>query len=105
MFGDLLGNMEEKQKEIREKLAEIMVEAEAGDGAIKITANAAREITNISIDKDALDLEDVEQLEDLLLVAINRVIEKATAKEAEESQNLMKNMLPPGLGGLSDLFG
>ncbi len=105
MFGDLLGDMEEKQREIREKLAEIMVEAEAGDGAIKVTANAAREITNISINKDALNLEDTEQLEDLLLVAINRVIEKATNKEAEESQNLMKNMLPPGLGGLSDLFG
>ena len=105
MFGDILGNMEERQKEMREKLAQITVEAEAGDGAVKVTANAAREITNISISKEAIDLDDIEQLEDLLLVAVNRVIEKAAVKEAEESQKMMKDMLPPGLGDLSDLFG
>lgn len=105
MFGDILGNMEERQKEMREKLAQITVEAEAGDGAVKVRANAAREITNISINKEAIDLEDLEQLEDLLLVAVNRVIEKATVKEAEESQKMMKDMLPPGLGDLSNLFG
>lgn len=105
MFGDILGNMEERQKEMREKLAQITVEAEAGDGAVKVTANAAREIINISINKEAIDLDDLEQLEDLLLVAVNRVIEKATVKEAEEGQKLMKDMLPPGLGDLSGLFG
>ena len=100
MFGDLLGNMEEKQQEMKEKLSAIQVEAEAGDGAIQVTATAAREITNLSIDKSVLDLEDTEQLEDLLLVAINRALEKATVKEAEESQKLMRDMLPPGFGGL-----
>ena len=105
MFGDILGNMEERQKEMREKLAQITVEAEAGDGAVKVTANAARAITNISISKEAIDLDDIEQLEDLLLVAVNRVIEKAAVKEAEESQKMMKDMLPPGMGDLSDLFG
>lgn len=105
MFGDLLGNMEEKQKAMREKLAQIVVEAEAGGGAVKITANAARELTNISIDKDALDLDDIEQLEDLLLVAVNRVLEKISAKEQEESQNMINDMLPPGMGDLSNLFG
>ena len=94
MFGDLLGNMEDKQKEMREKLAQIVVEAEAGGGAIKITANAAREITNISIDKNALNLEDVEQLEDLLLVAVNRVMENISAKEQEESKNLSGLKVP-----------
>lgn len=105
MFGDLLGNMEEKQKAMREKLAQIVVEAEAGGGAVKITANAARELTNISINKDALDLDDIEQLEDLLLVAFNRVLEEIGAKEQEESQNMINDMLPPGMGDLSNLFG
>ena len=100
MFGDLMGNMEEKQAEMKAKLANITVEAEAGDGAIKISANANREILNISIDKSKIDLEDSEQLEDLLLVAINRVIKNATEKEAEESQKLIQDMLPPGLGGM-----
>ena len=105
MFGDLMGNMEERQKELKSKLAEMIVEAEAGDGAVKVTANANREIINISINKDALDWDDQEQIEDIVMVAVNRALEKAAVKEAEESQNLIKDMLPPGFGGMSDLLG
>ena len=101
MFGD----MEEKQKQLQIKLGQIELSATAGEGAIKVTANANREITNIAIDKSVIDLEDLEQLEDLLLVAVNRAIALAAAKEAEEAQNLLKDMLPPGMDGLSGLFG
>ena len=100
-----MGNMEERQKELKSKLAEITVEAEAGDGAIKVTANANREIVNISIDKSRLDWDDHEQVEDLMMVAINRALEKALEKEAAESENLIRDMMPPGFGGLSDLLG
>ena len=105
MFGDLLGNMEEKQKAMKEKLNTIILTEEVNDGAIQVSANANREITNISIKKEAIDLEDMEQLEDLLMVAINRVLDKAAEQEAIESQKMMKDMMPPGLGGLGDLFG
>jgi DNA-binding YbaB/EbfC family protein len=104
MFGDMFGNIEAQQKEMREKLGVIRVEAEAGDGAVKVTATANREIVNIAINKDALDWDDVEQVEDLVMVAVNRAIELAAKKEAEEAQKLMQNMLPPGMGDLSDLF-
>lgn len=104
MFGDMFGNLEEKQNEMRQKLAEMRVEAEAGNGAIKVTANANREIVNISINKEALDWEDVEQVEDLVTVAVNRALAEASKKEAEEAQRLMQDMLPPGMGGLSNLF-
>ena len=105
MFGDLLGNMEEKQKAMKEKLSTIILTAGADDGAIQVSANANREITNISINKEAVDLEDMEQLEDLLMVAMNRVLEKAAEQEAVESQKMMKDMMPPGLDGLGGLFG
>lgn len=104
MFGDLLGNLEEKQKAMKAKLAEIFVEAEAGDGAIKVTANANRTITNLSIDASKIDATDTEALEDLILVATNRVLEMAKEKEEAESQNLMKDMLP-GMGNLPNIFG
>ncbi len=104
MFGDLLGNMEEKQAKMKEALSSIQVESEAGDGAIKITANANREILNIAIDKAKIDLSETEELEDLLVVTLNRVLTSAAEKEAEEGQKLMKDMIPPGLGGISDLF-
>jgi len=105
MFGDLMGNMEERQKELKSKLSEITVEAEAGDGAIKVTANANREIVNISINKDALDWDDQEQVEDLVMVAVNRALEKAAEREALESQKLINDLLPPGMGDLGNLLG
>jgi nucleoid-associated protein EbfC len=105
MLGDMFGNMEEQQKALREKLAQITVEAEAGDGAVKVVANANREIVNITINKEALDWEDSEQVEDFVMVAVNRALKLASEKEASEAQRLIQEMLPPGLGNLSDLFG
>lgn len=105
MFGDMFGQMEEQQKEMRKQLAAIEVEAESGDGAVKVVANANREIINISINKEGLDWDDQEQVEDLVMVAVNRVLEKAAEREAEETQKLIQNMMPPGMGGLSNLFG
>jgi DNA-binding YbaB/EbfC family protein len=100
MFDNLMGNMEEQQAAMQEKLAGILVEAEAGDGAIKVQASADKQITNISIDETKMDLTDKEELEDLLLVAINRALELAEEKAGVETQSLLKDMLPPGLGNL-----
>ncbi|MEO1262479.1 MAG: YbaB/EbfC family nucleoid-associated protein [Bacteroidota bacterium] len=105
MFGDLLGNMQQQQEEMAAKLDEIIIEAEAGGGAVKVKATASRKILNVSIDKEKLDWDDVEMVEDLVLTAMNNAIEKASIKEAAESQKLISQMMPPGLGGLGDLFG
>ncbi|MBK7337359.1 MAG: YbaB/EbfC family nucleoid-associated protein [Saprospirales bacterium] len=100
MLGDLFGNMEEKQQEMRKRLATITVEGSAGDGAVTVKANANREILNISIKKESFNSDDLEQLEDLILVATNRALEEAMAVEAGEAANLLKDMMPPGLGNL-----
>lgn len=101
----MFGNMDEMQQKMKVKLAAITVEAEAGEGAVKVTANAAREILNVAINKELLDWDDKEEVEDLIMVAVNRALGLATEKEAAETQNMLKDMLPPGMGGLSDLFG
>ena len=100
MFGDMFGQVEEQQKALKEKLSQITIEAEAGDGAVKVMATATREITNISIDKSAIDWEDVEQVEDLVMVTVNRALEKAALREAEATQDLLKDMMAPGLGNI-----
>ncbi len=100
MFGDMMGQMQEMQAKMKERLREIEIQAEAGDGLVKVTANAAREITNISIDPSIVDPEDTGATEDLVMVAVNRALEEAAAVEATEGQSLLKDMLPPGLGGL-----
>lgn len=100
MFGDLFGNVQQQQEEMRKKLATISVTADAGNGAVTVTANANREILDISIDKSKLDWDDVEQVQDLVLAAVNNALEKAMIKEQAEAQKLITQMMPPGLGGL-----
>lgn len=105
MFGDLFGNVQQQQEAMRKKLADITVEAEAGDGAVRVKANANREILDIAIDKGKVDWEDTDQLQDLLVAAVNRALEKAQVKEQAEANKMIQDMMPPGLEGLSGLFG
>lgn len=100
MFGNLMQQMQERQQQMREALAQIEVETEAGNGAVKVRANANRQILNIRIEPDLLQDANREQLEDLLVVAVNRALEAAGQKEAEAAQDMVQSMLPPGLGKL-----
>ena len=98
MFGDIMNQMNEAQEQMKKQLAEQSFTAEAG--AVTVTCDGNRAITNISIKSEGL--EDTEELEDLLLVAINRALEDAANSEAEQAGGMMKNMLP---GGLGNMFG
>ena len=98
MFGDLMGNMEEKQNAMKAKLQAIQIQ-ENLEG-IDLSGNGAREILNISIDKAYFDPEKKEELEDLLVVAFNNLLEKIAVEEAKESQNMISQILPPGMEGL-----
>jgi nucleoid-associated protein EbfC len=100
MFDNLFGNLQKQQEELQEKLATILVEAEAEDKAVIVKANAALEIENIKIDATKISLQDTEQLEDLLVVTVNRALELAKAKAAIETNKLLEGMMPGGLGGL-----
>jgi hypothetical protein len=100
MFGNMMGQMQEMQGRLKEKLRSIEVEATAGDGAVRVKMNAARELLNIHLDAEQLDMTDTEHIEDLLVVAVNRALAEAAAKEAAEGQQLIQGMLPPGLGSL-----
>ena len=97
MFGDLLGSFEQKQQEMLDKAAAIVVESEVG--GVRVTANGKNEIVNISI-TDASILSDKEQLEDVLMVAINRALAQAGEQTAAETEKMMSSMMPPGLAGL-----
>jgi DNA-binding protein YbaB len=97
MFDDLLGNLQKQQEALQQKLAEIFVEAEAGDGAVVVKAGADLHIENIKLDASKLDFSDPEQLEDLLVVALNRALELARKEAASESNKLLGNLLPGGM--------
>jgi nucleoid-associated protein EbfC len=97
MFGDLLGSFEQKQQEMMAKANAIVVETAVGGVSVK--ANGNKEILNISI-TDASILTDKEELEDVLMVAVNRALAQAGEQAAIETEKMMSSMLPPGLGGL-----
>ena len=105
MFGDMFGPMEEMQKAMQEKLSQVQVTGEAGDGAVKAVANGLRMLVDISIDKAQVDLTDTEELQDLIVIAVNRAMEAAAEEEAKASQDMIKDIMPPGMSGLGNLFG
>lgn len=97
MIDNLLGDMEDKQKMIKKELASIMIEENLN--GIRLEVSADYRVKNINIEVSLL--EDKEQLEDLLVVSINNALKKVAEKEAEISQKLFREMMPPGF---EDLF-
>lgn len=102
MFGDMLGDLQKKQEEMKAKLSTIEIKESINDDAVVVTANAAREIINIELDDSKIDMTDKAQIEDLVLIAVNNALKKAAEREATESQSLISGMLPPGM---ENLFG
>jgi nucleoid-associated protein EbfC len=95
MFGKL-NEMQSKVKEAQEKLGEVTVEADAGGGMVKVKANGRREVLSIEIDKDMVDPEDKEMLEDLVVAAVNKALEKAEEAGKQKMQDVYKDMMPGG---------
>ena len=83
--------MQEQMKETKKLLDDKLVEGESGDGRIKVVANGNRKIKNVSIDPSLL--EDQEELEDTLLVALNRALTLADAVYENEMAGAAGGML------------
>jgi DNA-binding YbaB/EbfC family protein len=105
MFGDLMGNMQEQQEQLREKLRSVTVQGQAGSGAVVVTAYATGEITDLVINDSKVDVTDTEGLQDLIIVAINEALKLAKETEQREAQGMLSGMLPPGMDQFKNLFG
>ena len=99
MFDNLMSQMQEQANEIKKKLDNTTVEAEAEGGLVKVTATGNKKILSIEINPDIL--EDKEAVEDLVIVAINKALEKADEIASKETGDLAQGMFP----GLGNLFG
>lgn len=106
MFGDIMGMMgklketQQKIEDTKKRLDTVLVDEKSNDGLLQVTITANRQIRSITID-DAL-LEDKDQLEDYLVMTINKAIEKATAVNEAELGAVAKDGMPniPGMDGL-----
>lgn len=95
-FGDMMGKLQEAKKlaeEIKRKLDDTVLAAEVASGDIKVEITGNRKIKNICIDP-ALQHGDKQQLEELLLTAINKAIEKADKVNEEEMKKAAGGLMP-----------
>ena len=86
--------MQEEMEKTQEDLASKVFESTAGGGAISVKANGKKQILEIKLEKDVVDPDDVEMLEDLIMTCINDVMSKVdSASNAEFGKYNI-----PGLG-------
>lgn len=100
----MMGKLKETQQNIedtKKRLDTVLVDEQSTDGLLKVTMTANRAIKSISVD-DSL-LEDKDQLEDYLVVVLNKAIEKATKTNEAEMEAVTK-MDMPMIPGMEDLF-
>jgi hypothetical protein len=94
------------QQEAQDKLKDQRVEASAGGGMVKVVATGALRIAELHIEPDAVDPEDVEMLQDLVLAAVNQALTQAEEIAAKEMEGVSGGGFDPasaleslGLGG------
>lgn len=90
--------MQKKMEEAQAKIAEMEVEGQAGGGMVKVTLSGKGEAKKVTIDPKAVDPDDVEMLEDLIVVALNDGRSKVDAASGDAMGDAMGGMqLPPGM--------
>jgi DNA-binding YbaB/EbfC family protein len=72
-------------------------EFDAGAGAVKVTINGKKEIIGLNIQREIINPEDKEILEDLVIAAVNKAIREVENTYQEELQQRTKGMIPPGI--------
>ncbi|HKL76441.1 MAG TPA: YbaB/EbfC family nucleoid-associated protein [Halanaerobiales bacterium] len=89
--------MQAKMSKVQDELEEKTVEATAGGGAVKVVVNGKQEVLDLEIDPDAVDPEDVEMLEDLILAAVNEGLRKVQDMVDDEMGKVTGGMNIPGM--------
>lgn len=90
--------MQARMQEMQAKLGDVEMTGQSGAGMVSITLNGKGDLKKVKIDPKAVDPEDVEVLEDLIVAAFNDAKNKVEAHMAEETAKLMGGLkLPPGM--------
>jgi hypothetical protein len=102
-MGDLMKQaqqFQQKMEKIQAELSEMRVEGTAGGGVVKVTANGKQEILELTINKEVVNPDDIQMLQDLILAALAQAREKAAALSSEKMAALTGGIKIPGLPGM-----
>lgn len=89
--------LQKKMLKAQEELATKTVEASAGGGMVKVVANGSQKIESIVLEKEVVDPEDLEMLQDLILAAVNDALKKSQEMISSEMGKLTGGLNIPGL--------
>ena len=88
--------LQERMEKVQEDLKSQTVDASAGGGIVTATANGNQELVSVKIKKEAIDEDDIEMLEDLVVAAVNLALEKSKELNQDEISKLTGGMKIPG---------
>ncbi len=89
--------MQAQMAKMQEELEDKTLEATAGGGVVKVVVNGRQEFLDIKIDPEAVDPDDVEMLEDLILAAVNEALRKVQDMINQEMGKITGGMNIPGM--------
>lgn len=87
----------QQMQQVQEELANTEIEGSAGGGMVTVTVTGTRDVKNISISPEAIDPDDVEMLEDLILAALQDAMNRAEELSNEKLGPLTSGLNIPGL--------
>jgi len=89
--------LQSKMLKLQEELADKTVETTSGGGMVKVVANGKQQVVSIEIEKEVVDPEDVDMLQDLVLAAVNDALAKSQDMVSGEMSKLTGGMNIPGM--------
>jgi len=94
----MLKQAQEMQKKLQQEVEEMTMEASAGGGMVNVTMRGNKELISVTIDPEAVDPEDVEMLQDLIMAAVNEANRKVDEAVQQQMGDMTGGMGFPGLG-------
>jgi len=94
----MMKQAQQMQDKLQKQMAELKVEATAGGGMVTVVANGKQEIVSIKIDREVINPEDAQMLEDLVLAASNEALRKSKEMVQGEMSKITAGLKIPGLG-------
>ncbi|HEV2718952.1 MAG TPA: YbaB/EbfC family nucleoid-associated protein [Thermoanaerobaculia bacterium] len=93
----MMQQVQQMQAQMQAQMAALRVEGSAGGGMVKATMNGSKELLGVSIEKDVVDPNDVEMLQDLVVAAVNEASRKVDEEMSKSLGSMTGGMKIPGL--------
>jgi nucleoid-associated protein EbfC len=93
----IMKQVQQMQAQMQQRMSELRVEGSAGGGMVKASMNGHKEVLGVTIDKEAVDPNDVEMLQDLVVAAVNEASRKVDEEMQGQLGAMTGGMKIPGL--------